>query len=87
MLSDDIRRLRETFDGWSRGQPFPTLEAWFQFSRDLRDLTFKAAMAELGVDLTAVDVAIEANKPDSRVVRFPAHRTRRPIEPGEGQGS
>jgi hypothetical protein len=87
MLAADIKRLRDTFEGWTYGRPYPTVEAWQQFRRELKELSFKVAMLELGVDLTVVDVAVEVAKPDTRVVLFPVNRTRRPIEPGEGQAS
>lgn len=84
MISADVKRLRETFEGWCRGAPFPTLEAWMQFGRELREIQFKVSMLELGVDLTVVDVAIEANKPNTNVVLL---RPRR-IQPGhDGGGS
>lgn len=84
MLSAKIKRLRDTFDGWTRGNPYPTIEAWAQFSRELREITFEAAMLELGVDLTVVDVAVEAAKSDHRVVLFPRDRMRRrdPVDGG-----
>ncbi len=68
MLSTKIMRLRETFDAWSKGNPYPTEQAWLQFARELRDLQFEAAMLELGVDLSVIDVAVEMTKPHSNVV-------------------
>lgn len=87
MLSADMKRLRETFDAWGRGQPFPTIEAWHQFASDLREMTFKVAMLELGVDLAVVDVAVEAARPDTRVVLFPRERIRRSVPISDGGAS
>lgn len=86
MLSAKIKRLRETFDAWNRGDPFPTPEAWIQFGRELREITFEAAMLELGVDLTVVDAAVEAAKANSNVIVLQP-RKRRGIPIGDGDGS
>jgi hypothetical protein len=85
MLSADVKRLRDTFEAWGRGDPFPDEEAWRQFNRDLRDLQFRVAMLELGVDLTVVDVAVEATKPNSNVV-FLRPNARR-VAPADGGAS
>ena len=44
------------------------MEAWFEFRRELKEITFEVAMLELGVDPTVVDVAVAAAKPHSNVV-------------------
>jgi hypothetical protein len=77
MVSAKLKRLRDTFAAWSRGDPFPDEESWLQFGHDLREVTFAVAMLELGVDLTVVDIAVEAARPDSNVMVFPQPRAAR----------
>jgi hypothetical protein len=86
MLTAEMKKLRDTFEGWTRGNPFPTIEAWFQFRNELRELSFKVAMLELGVDLTVVDVAVEASKAGSNVVVLQP-RQRRVIPLNDGGAS
>jgi hypothetical protein len=85
MVSAKIRRLRDTFEAWSIGRPFPTIEAWFEFRRELKEITFEVAMLELGVDLNVVDVAVELAKPHSNVV-FLQPRAERGVK-GQGNDS
>jgi hypothetical protein len=68
MLAAKMKRLRDTFERWTRGDPYPTPEAWLMFRQDLKDMAFEVAMLELGVDLTVVDIAVEAAKADGKVV-------------------
>jgi len=86
MISAKIKRLRDTFEAWSRGDPYPTTQTWLQFNRDLKEIAFEAAMLELGVDLTVVDVAVELAKPDTNVV-FLQPRAARGVPRGDGGGS
>lgn len=76
MLAAEMKRLRDTFEGWTRGDPYPTEEAWLLFRNDLKHLTSKVAMLELGVDLTVVDVAVEAARPNSNVVVLQQYQRR-----------
>ena len=76
MVASDVARLRQTFQAWSRGTPYPTLEAWLQFDRELRDLHAKVAMLELGVDASVFDLAAEAAEAESRVVALQPRKFR-----------
>lgn len=77
MLSVELARLRDTFDGWSRGDPFPTEAAWLQFQRDLRGLVSRLAAQEIGVDLTVINAIVQSAKADSNVIFLPGERVRR----------
>lgn len=77
MLSVELARLRDTFEGWCRGDPYPTIESFTQFHRDLRELTKKLAAQEAGVDLGSLQVLFESMKPGSNVRHFKIERMRR----------
>lgn len=84
MLSVELAGLRDTFEGWSRGAPYPTVEAWGQFQRDLRELTKKLAAQEAGVDLAVINSIVQSARPGSNVHFLPVERMRRR---GEGDAS
>jgi hypothetical protein len=84
MLSDNLKRLQREFENWTAGTPYPTETDWHQFRRDLKNCVVQATMLELGVDLTVVDVAVEAAKPQSNVVILqPGKRRAMPIGNGD----
>jgi len=82
MLSAELARLRDTFEGWGRGDPYPTIEDWTQFAADLRALTKKLAAHEAGVDLTSLQALFESMKPGSNVHSLSIERMRRRREDG-----
>jgi len=82
-LSDNLRRLHRAFENWTTGTPCPTEAEWLQFQRDLKNCVVQATMLELGVDLTVVDVEVEASKPQSNVVILQP-RKQRAIPVGNG---
>ncbi|MFH0302660.1 hypothetical protein AAFX91_36950 [Bradyrhizobium sp. 31Argb] len=85
MLSTDLKRLHDTFEGWSRGQPFPTIDAWIQFGRDLKSTIARAALLELGVDVRVLDLENEAPAADGKIVYL--HKRRPVLVPiGNGDG-
>jgi hypothetical protein len=84
MLSVELARLRDTFEAWSRGDPFPTAEAWYQFQRDLRELTGRLALQEAGIELSVIDVLVQSAKPGSNVHFLPVERLKRG---GDGSAS
>ena len=86
MLATEMKELSDRFNGWCIGKPYPSVEDWFKFRSDLRAMFVKVAMHELGVDLSVVDVAVEAAKPDSKVV-FLHPRRRRPVPITGGDAS
>jgi hypothetical protein len=77
MLSAELAKLRDTFEAWGRGDPYPTPETWWQFQSDLRDLVKKLALQDVGVDLTLINVLIQSREPNSNVVFLPHARARR----------
>jgi sugar phosphate isomerase/epimerase len=77
MFSAELARLRDTFEGWSVGKPYPTAEAWHQFQRDLRELTKNLAAQEAGVDLAIINAIVQAAQPGSNVSFLPVERMRR----------
>jgi hypothetical protein len=76
MLSAELARLRDTIDGWSRGEPV-TADAWWQFRNNLGALVEKLALQEAGVDLALINVLIQSSRPDSNVVFLPHERAKR----------
>jgi hypothetical protein len=74
MLSLELARLRDTFDGWSRGDPFPNETDWHQFGCDLRELVAKLVAHEIGVELSVIDVLVQSARPGSNVL--PVERMR-----------
>ena len=84
MLAKDLRRLSDVFDGWCRGRPYPTPEAWQAFRRDLRHAAAKASLAELGVDPDLFKLAAACNEPGSNVRLFPTQHQRRVVPIGDG---
>lgn len=82
MLSAELAQLRDTFEGWSRGSPYPTIEDWTQFAADLRRLTKKLAAQEAGVDLASLQVLFETMKPGSNVHSLSIERMRRRRDDG-----
>ena len=84
MLATEMKELCDRFDGWCIGKPYPSIHDWFRFRSDLRAMFVKVAMHELGVDLSVVDVAVEAAKADSNVVFL---RSRRAVPVGDGSAS
>lgn len=81
MLSHDLKQLDAMIDAWNEGRPYPTVEAWRDFQRQLKVCIFKAALAELGIDPVIFDAAAAAAAPGSNVTLFP--RTQR--DQGGGQ--
>lgn len=88
MLSQDLKRLRATFDGWIHGREKPTAAAMLEFSRDLSLCHAAASMLELGVDPARFDVVIASEEPDTNIVFFPRSRMapRRPPMHHEADG-
>jgi hypothetical protein len=82
MLSLELAKLRDTFEGWCRGDPYPTIESFTQFHRDLRELTKKLAAQEAGIDLGSLHVLFESMKPGSNVHSFSIERMRRRRDDG-----
>lgn len=71
MLAADLALLRDTFDAWSRGAPYPDEAAWRQFQRDLHAAASRAAMAEVGIALDTFKVLAECLKGDTNVRLLP----------------
>lgn len=74
-LATRIRALHNTFQAWSRGEPYPSPEAWMQFGRDLREASFEAACQELGIDTSVIDIAVAEKMaervPSAEIIQFP----------------
>jgi hypothetical protein len=80
MLSTDLKRLHETVEGWFNGTVAFTSESAMTFKRDLGLCAARAALMEIGVDVSVLDAAAEAAKPGSNVVLLPGARwLRKPL--------
>lgn len=83
MLSQDLKRLRATYDDWIYGRVKPTEADMAAFSRDLGLCLAQASMIDLGIDPKRFDVVIASEEPETNVVLFPRGRMapRRPPMP------
>lgn len=82
MLSRDLARLQNIFNGWITGTRIFSNDEAFEFERELRHLTAQATMLELGIDLTPIDLA--AQPADTNVRQFPTSKARRRVPVTEG---
>lgn len=86
-LSAEIKRLYEQFDGWISGRVEFSCGDAREFKRDLVLCGARAAMMELGVDTTVIDVAIEASTPGTNVTLLSEHRVQRLFNTSKENGN
>lgn len=70
MLSQDLKRLRATYDDWIYGRAKPTPADMAAFSRDLGLCLAQASMIELGIDPKRFDAVIASEEPETNVILF-----------------